>query len=266
MKLFKIWTSEKGKIVIDGEEKEVTCYGGSNVSIEDAQLRAREKIERLQRKINKDRQVLTDYEVEIREEILQIVNEKSIITRNRYGAQVLNAESLMFLDIDKPRTTFGSLFRKSDRQQDKLKIFEMIRKLGTSPRYSMFGFRLYETFQGARVIVLGKEFAPRDSATLSLMREFNCDPLYVSICRKQNCFRARLTPKPYRIKMQAYKVQYPREGDDPAFQNWLREYEYQSRNFSTCNFIEQVGSSQAEVEAVRVHDKITGATVNRALA
>ncbi|MCL4527916.1 MAG: hypothetical protein M1282_00695 [Chloroflexi bacterium] len=266
MKLFKIWISEKGKIVIDGEEKEVVCYGGSNASVEEARSRAKEKIERLQRKINGDKRVLADYEVEIREEILQTIDDKSIITRNRYGAQVLNAENLMFLDIDKPKASFGSLFKKSDRQQDKAKIFELIRKLASSPKYSMFGFRLYETFQGARVIVLGKEFAPHDSATLSMMREFNCDPLYASICRKQNCFRARLTPKPYRMNMKAYKVQYPRDGEDVEFQKWLQNYEYQSRNFSTCKFIEHVGASHAVTEAVRVHDDITGTTVNLQLA
>ena len=266
MKLYKIWTSEKGKIVVDGEEKEVICYGGSNASLGEAKSRAREKIERLQRKINGDRQVLADYEVEIREEILQTIDDKSVITRNRYGAQVLNAENLMFLDIDKPKATFVSLFKKSDRQQDKAKIFDSIRKLATSPKYFMFGFRLYETFQGARVIVLGKEFDPLGDSTLSIMKEFHCDPLYVAICRKQNCFRARLTPKPYRMNMQSYKVQYPTDGEDVEFRRWLQDYEYQSRNFSSCRFIEQVGPSQAGTDAVQVHDDITRATVNLQLA
>lgn len=266
MKLFKIWTSEKATIIINGENKEVTCYGGSNTSIEEARSRAREKIERLQRKINGDRQVLTDYEVEIREEILQVVDEKSIITRNRYGAQILNAENLMFLDIDKPRFSFGNLFKKKDLQQDKAKIFDMVRKLTTSPKYSSLGFRLYETFQGARVIVLGREFAPFDSNTLLMMKEFHCDPLYVSICRKQNCFRARLTPKPYRMKMQAFKVQYPRETEDPAFESWLRDYEYQSRNFSSCKFVEQIGTYHVMTEPVRIHDEVTGTKFNLPLA
>ena len=266
MKLFKIWTSEKGKVVIDGEEKEVTCYGGSNTSIEEARLRAKEKIERLQRKINRDKQVLADYEVEIREEILQTIDDKSIITRNRYGAQVLNAENLMFLDIDKPKTSFAGLFKKNNPQQDKVKIFDMIRKLATSPKYSALGFRIYETFQGARVIVLGRDFSVRDRDTIAMMNEFNCDALYVAICRKQVCFRARLTPKPYRMKMQAYKVQYPRDGDDPAFQNWLKEYEYQSRNFSSCKFIEQVGASYSTPEAVQIHDDVTGTRINLPLA
>ncbi len=266
MKIFKIWTSEKGKIVIDGEEKEITCYGGSNTSIEEARLRAKEKIERLQRKINGDKRVLADYEVEIREEILQVVDDKSIITRNRYGAQVLNAENLMFLDIDKPKSSLTGLFKKRDPQQDKAKIFEAVRKMAASPKYNAFGFRIYETFQGARVIVLGREFSTRDRETIAMMNEFNCDALYVSICKKQVCFRARLTPKPYRIQMKAYKVQYPKDGDDSEFQKWLQEYEYQSRNYSVCKFIEQVGANHAATETVRLHDDMTGASINRQLA
>ena len=266
MKLFNIWASEKGIIVIEGEKKEVTCYGGSNVSIEEARSRAKEKIERLQRKVNGDRRVVADYEVEIREEILQVIDDKSIITRNRYGAQVLNAENLMFLDIDKPKSSFGDLFKKKDPAQHKARIFDSIRKLAASPKYSAFGFRIYETFQGARVIVLGKDFNMRDLETVFMMNEFNCDGLYVAICRKQACFRARLTPKPYRMDMQSYKVQYPRETEDPAFQNWLRDYEYKSRNFSSCRFIEQIGQNHALPEAVRIHDEITGTGYNLPLA
>ena len=31
MKIYKYWTIEKQKIIIDGAEQEVTCYGGSNI-------------------------------------------------------------------------------------------------------------------------------------------------------------------------------------------------------------------------------------------
>ncbi len=142
MKLFKYWASEKQKVKVWGEEKEITCYGGSNVSLEDAAVKAKEKMEMLKRKIGGDRSVFRDYEVEIREEILRTVDEKSIITRNRYGAQVLNAESLMFLDIDKPKTSLGGLFKKSDPQRDKAMIFEQIRKTAANPKYQGLGFRI----------------------------------------------------------------------------------------------------------------------------
>lgn len=266
MKIFKYWTSEKQKVKISGEEKEITCYGGSNVSLEDAAVKAKEKMEKLKRKISGDRSVFKDYEVEIREEILQIVDDNSIITRNRYGARVLNAATLMFLDIDKPKALFGGLFKKSDPQQDKAKIFEQIRKTAASPKYKDLGFRVYETFQGARAIVLGKEFTTKDHTTYEMMNDFNCDSLYVAICRKQGCFRARLTPKPYRMKMQSYKVKYPSDGDDLEFQNWLSIYEQASRNFSVCKFVEQAGASQSVSDVVRLHDEITGAYMNQALA
>jgi hypothetical protein len=266
MKIFKHWMSEKVTIDIQGEAKQITCYGGSNISIEDAGIKAKEKTEKVKRKITGERGIFDDYQVEIREEILQMVDEHAIITRNRYGAKVLNAESLMFLDIDKPKASLGGLFKKSNPQQDKENIYEMVRKLAASAKYAALGFRIYETFQGARVIVLGKNFNPQEPATFDMMKEFNCDPLYTSICRKQGCFRARLTPKPYRIKMKAYKVSYPRDTADSQFETWLQAYERESRNFSVCKLIDQVGSKPDLTEAVRLHDEISGANTNQALA
>ncbi|MCI0550821.1 MAG: hypothetical protein L0287_07695 [Anaerolineae bacterium] len=137
-----------------------------------------------------------------------MIDDHSAITRNRYGAQVLNAENLMILDIDKPRAT-GGLFKKKDTRPPKDHIFDMVRNLAASAKYKDYGFRTYETYQGARVIVLGKSFDPRNSETRRMMDEFNCDPLYTTLCNKQGCFRARLTPKPYRMKMHPYKVNFP---------------------------------------------------------
>ena len=66
--------------------------------------------------------------------------------------------------------------------------------------------------------------------------------------------------------MKGFRVQYPREAEDPKFTQWLKDYEYQSRNFSVCKFIEQVGASHSPTEVVRVHDEMTGANVNLPLA
>ncbi len=99
-----------------------------------------------------------------------------------------------------------------------------------------------------------------------MMKEFNCDTLYTQICRKQNCFRARLTPKPRRINLQSYKVRYPLETVDIQFENWLQTYERDSRNYNVCKLIGQVGTSQSLPEAVRLHDEMTGATGRLPLA
>jgi hypothetical protein len=178
----------------------------------------------------------------------------------------LNTERLLILDIDKPKSTFTNIFRKKDATQEKRKIFEMVRKLASTPRYQEYGFRTYETYQGARVIVLGKDFDPRDRDTGKIMNEFNCDQLYMTLCYKQACFRARLTPKPNRMKMHRYKVRFPREGDDTELRQWLADYERASRNFSVCKFIEQVGARHAVDEVVRLHDEITGINYPQPLA
>ena len=266
MKIYTYWVTEKQTILIDGTEQTITCYGGSNISDEEARFRAKEKAEKVKRKIKGEKHLFDEYEAEIREEILQIIDDHAAITRNRYGAQVLNAERLLILDIDKPKPSFGDLFRRKDARQDKLKIFDMVKKLASTPKYQGYGFRIYETFQGARVIVLGMDFDARDRDTINVMSEFHCDELYMAICHKQGCFRARLTPKPYRMNMRRYKVQFPREGDDTEFQGWLADYEKESRNFNVCRLVEQVGVNQYLSDAVRLHDEITGINFRQPLA
>lgn len=268
MKIYKYWTVEKQRILIDGAQQEVTVYGGSNLSVEDARRVAQEKARKIERKIAGEKHLFEDYEAEIREELLQTVDDGAAITRNRYGARVLNVEKLMILDIDKPKSSGGGLaglFKKKDPRPPKEQIFDMVKTLATT-KYTNLGFRIYETYQGARVIVLGRDFDPRDSDTKKMMDEFNCDPLYTLLCVKQGCYRARLTPKPSRMKFRGYKVKYPREGDEDEFQRWVSEYERMSRDFSVCKLIEQVGASHSLPEVVRLHDDAAGVGYPQRLA
>ena len=255
MKIYKHWVTEKQTILMDGMQQAITCYGGSNVSVEDARRKAQEKAEKVNRKIKGEKHLFDEYEAEIREEILQIIDDHSAITRNRYGAQVLNAEHLLILDIDKPKPSFGDFLKKKDLAQDKRKIFDMVRKLAVTPKY-----------QGARVVVSGEDFDARDPETGRIMSEFNCDQLYMTLCQKQRCFRARLTPKPHRMKMRRYKIQFPREGEDPELQRWLADYERESRGYNVCKFIEQMGTRHPVSDVVLIHDELTGANFRQPLA
>lgn len=266
MKIYKHWVVEKQKIIVDGNQQEITCYGGSNISVEDARAKAREKAGKIERKIKGEKNLFDEYEAEIREEVLRIIDDHSAITRNRYGASVLNVEKMMIIDIDKPRATITGLFQRKDERSEKARIFEMVRKLAATPKYRNYGFRLYETYQGARVIVLGRDFDPRDRETKKMMDEFNCDPLYTFLCIKQGCYRARLTPKPYRMKMHGYKVKFPREGNEIEFQQWLSQYEANSRSFNVCRFIEQIGTNQPLNDVISLHDDVTGINFRQPLA
>jgi hypothetical protein len=268
MKLYQYWTVEKVNILIEGAPQEIACYGGSNVSLEDARRVAQEKAQKIQRKIEGETHLFEDYEVEIREEVLQTLDARNAVTRNRYGARVLNSEHLLILDIDKPKAAGGGLlglFKKKDPRSPKEQIFDMVRSVAAE-KYPQYGFRIYETFQGARVIVLGQDFDPRASQTVQLMEAFNCDALYTYLCTKQGCFRARLTPKPSRMKFRGFKVKYPRAGDDSDFQRWVGEYESLSRGYSVCKLVGTVGASHPLPDVVRFHDDATGVGYPQRLA
>ena len=264
MKIYKYWVIEKALITLDGEEQEIKCYGGSNLSEADAVEQARQKIEKVKSKIAGHPQVFEDYQVEIREEIVNALVDRTVITRNRYGAQVLNVQDQMIMDIDQPKRYFWDIFKK--RTDDKLKIVEMVRTLAQKPLYQSCSFRIYETSKGMRVIVLGRTFNPQLAETRSMMDEFNCDQLYSYLCKRQDCFRARLTPKPSRMRVPGYRVKYPRDAAaDQEFHAWLSGYETASKNYSVCKFIEQIGPA-SPTAAVRLHDELSGAFISQTLA
>jgi len=266
MKLYRYWQVERAKVRVNGDEFELTCYGGSDFSDADAGAKAREKIEKVRRKIAGDAHAFDEYEVAIREETLRVIHEKAVITRTRYGAQVLNVEDLMIMDVDRPPFAFADLFRRRETARDKARILELVRKVARTEPWQGWGLRVYETFRGIRLIVLGRSFDPTGDETETLMRSFHTDGLYVRLCRKQACFRARLTPKPGRMKLKAYKVRFPRdEAEDREFKAWLKEYEYASREYSVCKLVEQIGPGEPP-EAVRVHDQVSGVDLGLKLA
>ena len=269
MKVYKYWRqeSEKAKIRRKDEtiEVEIKCFGGSNLSLEDASAQAREKIAKVKRKIAGEDTIFEDYEVEIREELLDTLNPDAVVTRNRYGARVLNVQNLLILDIDDPKLGFFDLFRKAG--DPKTQIVTMVKKLAQKSVYASLGFRIYETQKGIRVIVQGRDFDPKDPRTRQMMKEFNCDPLYSLICAKPACYRARLTPKPSVMKIRGLKVKYPRdEQAESELKNWLAGYEAQSAGYAVCKFIEQLGASQPLNDVVRYHDQASGAFQNFKLA
>ena len=267
MKIYKYWVSEMETLTIEGRPKSITCFGGSNVSLADARENARKKSEDIQRKISGSKKEFENYEAVIREELLQTINPNSLVTRNRYGARVLNVADLMIMDIDHPRPRFMDLFRFGKPPANKARIVDMVKKLGARPKYQQLGFRIYETCKGVRVIVVGKMFNPRDPATRQMMAEFHCDSTYALLCHRQNCYRARLTAKPSRMKVSAFKVRYPRtDREESEFRQWVEEYEKEVPQYSVCKLVEQTGRGSVLLDAIKFHDEVTGAFKDKKLA
>ena len=170
------------------------------------------------------------------------------MTRNRYGAEVLNSEETCFIDIDHVRRTFGESLRGlfgGARTPEDVLIARMEALLSRSEN-SDLGFRLYKTSAGFRLAAEGRRLEPGGQRANALMRSFNADHLYANLCVSQKCYRARLTPKPSRIKMKRY------DGSP----SWIEEYGSRRQGYAVCRFICEKGV-RIDSPAIALHDEKT---------
>jgi len=267
MHVYKYWAKVCEKIDIDGKSKEITCFGGSNFSLNAAQDEAHKKIGVVQRKIKGEDITAEEYNIEIREELVDRIDDKNAITRNRYGALVLNSENTIVIDVDEPKYSFLDFFRNFNIEAKKQKMLNQIIKSTAHSSYSEMGFRIYETRKGYRVIVTNLKLSSKDQMVKKLFKRFNCDPIYARLCFKQECFRARLTPKPSNMKHPAYKVIFPRNTiEQDQFAEWLSSYNKKSEKYSTCKLVHQVGQKGSGCYAIETHDKLSKIEYSQNLA
>lgn len=266
MKTFKYWAKTEGVLVIDGVNTKAIFLGGSEISEQDARRNAIRKFEAVQRKINGVKKEFEEYEVEIREEQIKRISDSIVITRNRYGAHVLNVEDQMILDVDNPPTSFFDLFSRKTDDWKVNKLDQTIEKLNDHLNDSTLGFRLYKTCAGFRIIITGKNILPKDKLADHISHSLNVDPLYWHLCKKQNCYRARLTPKPYRIKYKPIKIKLPDSLErKEEINSWETGYLKTSQNYSVCKYIKTIGTNNI-TNLVSLHDEYTRATSDRNLA
>lgn len=130
-----------------------------------------------------------------------------------------------------------------------------------SSNHPDWNIRVYKTPMGYRLLVMNRTFDPRGEEALGFFNEIKADPQYVRMCKNQNCFRARISPKPWRIGMTRLG---PRPGIWPikpermaARREWVNKYERAARNYASCKFIVHLGSqiTDQKAESVRLlHD------------
>lgn len=120
--------------------------------------------------------------------------------------------------------------------------------------------RLYETCNGLRGIVTSSRFDLTDLVALDLMTYLGADPLYVKLCRLQNTFRARLTPKHWRIGLDERPLEKPSVTplQTAQMQRWLEHYRTQSQQYATARLITAFGPSNTDElveQVVKLHDE-----------
>ena len=198
----------------------------------------------------------------LREPVIEEVH-NSVISRNAYGCLVLNTADVMFVDIDFPEKKPAGLLKSFFKTSEKNVQEETIEKIESwTSQNPQWGWRIYRTFAGLRLLATNGVFAPDVPDTVAVFEALGADPLYRTLCKVQKCFRARLTPKPWRCDLQAPSVRWPWASDDEArnFSAWQNHYEKSASSFATCQLIKIIGNPIVHPSVqpiVDLHDRLS---------
>ncbi|MBP7252652.1 MAG: hypothetical protein KBA75_04110 [Alphaproteobacteria bacterium] len=127
-----------------------------------------------------------------------------------------------------------------------------------------WGLRVYRTPAGLRALATHALFEPSDPQVSACFAAFNTDPIYVRMCLNQQCFRARVSPKPWRMGIKNHMR--PRPGLWPVVEDrraardvWIHAYESAATAFAACTFLRQIGQTSVHPEVadtIALHDKL----------
>ena len=263
MKLARFWTRQPGEAVGPGGQRiRVVSRGWSNDSKEAAAALARDMAGRVAERIASGRQPAREYQYGERplpEPILRQFADgaggpRAVVTRNLYGALVLNTQDLMFVDID--RDSSRGTGQAGDLVSSVMSLFGRKAAPAQPPGDPVVAdvqrvaerhgraVRIYITAAGYRAIVTNIGFQSDNPQTEALLREFGADPLYIRLCKMQQSFRARLTPKPWRAGLGTPPVSFPFETpqEEGRFRSWEASYTATIARFATCKYVAHVGA------------------------
>lgn len=284
MLIHRYWARGSATTHKGGAEFPVHCWAGSSISEADAQQLADTKAANLAAHIRQAGQFPEAYPYDVRPLREEIIREfrgpthelSAVITRNQYGAEVLNSASVLFVDVDLPVGSGETLWQRLVRwwrQAPPPKPLDeaLQRLLAWLDSHPEWGARIYRTAGGLRYLVTHAPFAPGSTDAEAMMVAVGCDPQYLRLCRAQRSFRARLSPKPWRCG-----VPHPPDLRPPldtaarsTGDTWQALYAAASCRFATCSFGGSFGNPEvaAEVQPIlALHDDATRATSDLPLA
>jgi len=296
MKIPRYWakstTTFPSRSNIDLKTTRLTCWGWSDVSLSDAIERGNQRARAIaamwptgafdarhppKRYSYGDRPV---HEAVLDEWKNDAGETWAAVTRNVYGCEVLNTAAIMFVDIDLPEDSVWDVFSgglkrlfglgapsRAERERDN--ALGKIR--ATVAQAPDFGVRVYQTRGGLRYLMTHGRMEPDSEGALRAMEALGADPRYVTLCKTQGSFRARLTPKPWRCGLKPLRIHYPwpDEATVQKVKTWCDDYSRKAERFATCELIEHLGNPAMDAEMARVvefHDQATRVGSNLKLA
>lgn len=259
MRFYRYWMRADVPV---SDRRTVTGWGFSDVSEEDALEVARKRAETLAALIASGRRPADRYygtDRPLREEVLEEVTDKAIVSRNSYGARILNTVDVLFADVDLPSRR-GLFVRRRRRDNFESGLVERIsQSLERDPGLRL---RLYRTAGGYRVLLTSRRVQPSAAKSTALLDQFGSDTMYVSLCRTQDSYRARLSPKPWRMGMARPPARYPYGDAEPEFRRWEQQYESAATRFATCELVGTYGTAPEDEEAAEIAEVHDATTLN----
>jgi len=271
---------------VHGKKQSFSAWGWSFDSLAAAKEDGAKRARRIHDYVtSKQKPDTYDYlEHPLREEIVESIehesNPTSVITRNRYGALILNCECVCFVDIDfpvpKPLGLWAAICRLFSggkkvtcQQNGRDAIIQGV--TDWSAQNPDRSFRLYQTAAGLRLLFTDRTYDPVSPEVSDLFNTLGSDALYQKLTIKQACFRARLTPKPWRCGCQRPPSDYPRESTEKKqrFARWLQAYESKSKAYEICRLIQTFGmDAQDQIirNVIAAHDKHACSNTGKPLA
>ena len=255
-----------------------SCWKYSNQSQADAQKRANERVFEIHKKFRREGKPPDSYSYTdqmLREPIIKEVH-NAVISRNSYGCLILNTTDVMFVDIDFPEVKalgiierFKRLFKDVPKRNFEAEIINHVEDW--TSQHIGWGWRIYRTFAGVRLIATNDCFVPESTHVQDIFHGLGADPRYRVLCKVQKCFRARLTPKPWRCDVRRLEQRWPwtSEKEIKDFNSWDLDYQEEAKNFATCRLVKVMGNTTvhlAVLPIIELHDQLCRVGTNLPLA
>jgi hypothetical protein len=143
-----------------------------------------------------------------------------------------------------------------------------------SNKHPDWHLRVYETPAGYRLLAMHDVFDPQSVSAKSALNELNTDQRFTRLCALQACFRARVSPKYWRMgykpKESLPKSKWPYPAEHLSLRKtWVAGYDAIAPKFSSCRFLEKLGCETVhpDSEAVRIiHDQLCQSNTSLPLA
>lgn len=193
------------------------------------------------------------------------------------GAAKYPDEAMIFVVVFVVMTVALVLWRgiKRLRQRLRLRSPDWIshRVEAWCAEHPSWSLHLYRTPAGYRLLATHALFAPSSAEVTDFFRFFKVDPLFALMCVKQNCFRARLTGKPWRMNVAGKMGWGTWPPTTPAAvarrETWVAQYEQVATVFAACRHLSRHGSTTEHPRAAeirRIHDEACRALSDLPLA